>query len=49
MEWIDAHTHLDSDELYVQKDEVLLRAEAAGLRGILQVNSEATPTAWSVH
>src|SRR5262245_22577402 len=42
MEWIDAHTHLDSDELYVQKDEVLLRAEAAGVRGILQVNSEAT-------
>ncbi len=44
MEWIDAHTHLDSDELYVQKDEVLLRAEAAGVRGILQVNSEATRT-----
>jgi TatD DNase family protein len=44
MEWIDAHTHLDSDELYVQKDEVLLRAEAAGVRGILQVNSETTPT-----
>jgi TatD DNase family protein len=44
MEWIDAHTHLDSDELYVQKDEVLLRAESAGVRGILQVNSEATPT-----
>jgi TatD DNase family protein len=43
MEWIDAHTHLDSDELYVQKDEVLLRAEAVGVRGILQVNSEATP------
>ena len=44
MEWIDAHTHLDSDELYAQKDEVLLRAEAVGVRGILQVNSEATPT-----
>jgi len=43
MEWIDAHTHLDSDELYVQKDEVLLRAEAVGVHGILQVNSEATP------
>jgi TatD DNase family protein len=43
MEWIDAHTHLDSDELYVQKDEVLLRAESVGVRGILQVNSEATP------
>jgi TatD DNase family protein len=42
MEWIDSHTHLDSDELYVQKDEVLLRAEAAGVRGILQVNSEAS-------
>lgn len=42
MEWIDAHTHLDSDELYVQKDEVLLRAETAGVSGILQVNSEAT-------
>lgn len=44
MEWIDAHTHLDSDELYAQKDEVLLRAEAVGVRGILQVNSEATIT-----
>ena len=44
MEWIDAHTHLDSDELYIQKDEVLLRAEAAGVSGILQVNSEVTPT-----
>jgi TatD DNase family protein len=43
MEWIDAHTHLDSDELYVQKDEVLLRAEAIGVSGVLQVNSEATP------
>jgi TatD DNase family protein len=43
MEWIDAHTHLDSDELYVQKDEVLSRAESVGVRGILQVNSEATP------
>jgi TatD DNase family protein len=43
MEWIDAHTHLDSDELYVQKDEVLLRAQAVGVSGILQVNSEATP------
>jgi TatD DNase family protein len=44
MEWIDAHTHLDSDELYVQKDEVLFRAETVGVRGMLQVNSEATPT-----
>jgi TatD DNase family protein len=44
MEWIDAHTHLDSDELYVQKDEVLLRAQTAGVSGVLQVNSEATPT-----
>ncbi len=43
MEWIDAHTHLDSDELYAQKDEVLARAEAAGVHGMLQVNSEATP------
>jgi TatD DNase family protein len=40
--WIDAHTHLDSDDLYIQKDAVLQRAAQAGVHGLLQVNSEAT-------
>ena len=43
MEWIDAHTHLDSDDLYIQKDAVMDRALTAGIEGVLQVNSEATP------
>jgi TatD DNase family protein len=42
MNWIDAHTHLDSDDLFNQKDAVLQRAADAGLTGVLQVNSEAT-------
>src|SRR5436190_23493927 len=42
MNWIDAHTHLDSDELYQQKDAVLSRAAQAGLVEMLLVNSEAT-------
>jgi TatD DNase family protein len=40
--WLDAHTHLDSDELYAQKDEVLKRAADAGVVEMLLVNSEAT-------
>ncbi|HSE39968.1 MAG TPA: TatD family hydrolase [Acidobacteriota bacterium] len=40
--WIDAHTHLDSDDLYIQKDAVLQRAAEAGVHALLQVNSEAT-------
>jgi TatD DNase family protein len=43
MQWIDAHTHLDSDDLYIQKDAVMNRAVDAGIKGVLQVNSEATP------
>jgi TatD DNase family protein len=42
IQWIDAHTHLDSDELYAQKDEVLARALNAGVHKILVVNSEAS-------
>jgi TatD DNase family protein len=42
MQWIDAHTHLDSDDLFIQKDAVLQRAADADVTGILQVNSEAT-------
>ena len=40
--WLDAHTHLDSDELYSQKAEALQRAEEAGVVEMLLVNSEAT-------
>lgn len=40
--WIDAHTHLDSDELYFRLPDVLLRAETAGVRKLLLVNSEST-------
>jgi TatD DNase family protein len=39
---LDAHTHLDSDELYSQKAEALRRAEEAGVVEMLLVNSEAT-------
>jgi TatD DNase family protein len=42
IEWIDAHTHLDSDELYIQKDEVLKRALDAGVSKMLLVNSDST-------
>src|SRR3972149_10875839 len=41
-EWIDAHTHLDSNELNTQLPEVFLRAEKAGVTKMLLVNSEAT-------
>jgi TatD DNase family protein len=40
--WLDAHTHLDSDELFSDKVEVLSRAEEAGVRKMMLVNSEAT-------
>jgi TatD DNase family protein len=40
--WIDAHTHLDADVLYPQRMDVLKRAEEAGLRKMLLVNSEAS-------
>jgi TatD DNase family protein len=42
IEWLDAHTHLDSDELYPQKDLLVERAWQAGVRKMLLVNSEAT-------
>jgi TatD DNase family protein len=42
IDWLDAHTHLDSDELYPQKDLVVERACQAGVRKMLLVNSEAT-------
>jgi len=39
--WIDAHTHLDSDELFSRLDEVLHRAIEVDVREMLLVNSEA--------
>lgn len=42
IQWLDAHTHIDSDELYPQKAEVLRRADEAGVSEMLLVNSEAT-------
>src|SRR5215203_5124322 len=42
IEWIDAHTHLDSDSLFPQRDEVIARAAAAGVSSVLLVNSECT-------
>lgn len=41
MEWLDAHTHLDADELFPSLPDVLGRAEKAGVTKILAVNSEA--------
>jgi TatD DNase family protein len=40
--WLDAHTHLDSDELFSEKEEVLNRAWQSGVTRALLVNSEAT-------
>lgn len=40
--WLDAHTHLDSDELFSEKEEILNRAFQAGVAQVLLVNSEAT-------
>lgn len=40
--WTDAHTHLDSDSLFEQRDEALDRAFHAGVRTVLLVNSEFT-------
>jgi TatD DNase family protein len=40
-QWLDAHTHLDSDELFPQKDQVLDRARNAGVDQLLLVNSES--------
>jgi TatD DNase family protein len=40
--WTDAHTHLDSGELFAAKESVLTRAGEAGVSRLLLVNSEAT-------
>jgi TatD DNase family protein len=42
IQWLDAHTHLDSDELFSEKEEVLNRAFQSGVTRTLLVNSEAT-------
>jgi TatD DNase family protein len=42
IEWIDAHTHLDAEELFPKLGEVLLRAGSAGVRKMLLVNSETS-------
>ena len=42
VQWLDAHTHLDSGTLYETRKEVLSRAEEAGLTRLLLVNSEGT-------
>jgi len=42
LEWIDAHTHLDADELYPEREKIISRAAAAGVTTLLLVNSEAT-------
>ena len=39
--WLDAHTHLDSDQLFAQKVDLLNRAFDAGVHKMLLVNSEA--------
>jgi TatD DNase family protein len=45
--WLDAHAHMDSDELFAQKLDVLDRALAAGVQQMLLVNSEATESSFS--
>ncbi|HET6267691.1 MAG TPA: TatD family hydrolase, partial [Acidobacteriota bacterium] len=42
VQWLDAHTHLDSGTLYENRKEVLKRAIEAGLTQLLLVNSEAS-------
>jgi TatD DNase family protein len=41
IEWLDAHTHLDSEDLYTARHDVLKRAVEAGVTQILTVNSKA--------
>jgi TatD DNase family protein len=41
IEWLDAHTHLDSDDLYPARQDVLTRAAESGVMQILTVNSKA--------
>jgi TatD DNase family protein len=45
-QWLDAHTHLDSDELFHEKTNVLNRASQAGVQQILLVNSEAAESSF---
>jgi len=40
--WLDAHTHLDGPELHADAELLLKRAEQAGVRRMVLVNSEAT-------
>ena len=40
--WLDAHTHLDSEELFAEKETLLDRALHSGVQRILLVNSNAT-------
>jgi TatD DNase family protein len=40
--WLDAHTHLDSSEMFPEVGSLLRRAEQAGVRRMVLVNSEAT-------
>lgn len=46
-QWLDAHTHLDSDELFPEKEKVLDRALDAGVERLTLVNSEATETSFN--
>jgi len=46
-QWLDAHTHLDSDELYPERVDVLDRALEAGVQKLLLVNSEASETSFT--
>lgn len=46
IDWLDAHTHLDSDELFANRTSVLDRAWHAGVRKVLLVNSEATESSF---
>ena len=40
--WVDAHTHLDADELFPEKENLLNRALQADVERVLLVNSNAT-------
>lgn len=44
--WIDAHTHLDSEELYSRRTEILHRASEVGMKKLLTVNSEASASSF---
>jgi TatD DNase family protein len=44
--WLDAHAHLDSDELFPQRVDVLDRALKAGVERVLLVNSDSTESSF---